>query len=498
MDYKIFKSGTDIRGVASEGVKGQAINLTNEAITGIANGFLLWCEKNSGKKANELKLAVGHDSRISADRINTVLKSVFVNAGATVYDCGLASTPSMFMAVLNLELDASIQITASHHPFNRNGLKFFSKKGGFESSDISFILEQAQNRKTVPLTDNGIVIESDHMQIYSKSLCDMIIKEVGSEKPLEGFKIVVDAGNGAGGFYASEVLGKLGADVSASQFLEPDGMFPNHVPNPEDKDAMESISRATVNAKADLGVIFDTDVDRSAAVDSDGKEINRNALIAIASIIALEGNKGGTIVTDSITSDGLKDFIQNDLSAVHNRFKRGYKNVINEAIRLNNEGINCPLAIETSGHAAMRENYFLDDGAYLITKIIILTAKLRKQGKTLQDLLSGLKEAVEEREVRFPILAQNFKEVGETVIAKLEEFAKEKCYKVADDSKEGIRISFDKDNGDGWLLLRLSVHDPIMPLNIESNSTGGVEIISNKLKEFFTLLDCNQLDTTSL
>ena len=99
-------------------------------------------------------------------------------------------------------------------------------------------------------------------------------------------------------------------------------------------------------------------------MDRHGKEINRNRLVALASAIALEGNEGGTIVTDSITSDGLKAYIETTLDGVHHRFKRGYKNVINEAIRLNQEGVNCPLAIETSGHAAMRENYFLDDGAY--------------------------------------------------------------------------------------------------------------------------------------
>ena len=65
-------------------------------------------------------------------------------------------------------------------------------------------------------------------------------------------------------------------------------------------------------------------------------------------------------MTDSITSDGLKTYIEQTLGGKHHRFKRGYKNVINEAVRLNNEGVNCPLAIETSGHAALRENYFLD------------------------------------------------------------------------------------------------------------------------------------------
>lgn len=118
------------------------------------------------------------------------------------------------------------------------------------------------------------------------------------------------AGNGAGGFYASQVLKPLGADVSGSQFLEPDGRFPNHIPNPENEDAMASVCSAVLEAKADLGIIFDTDVDRAGCVDAAGREINRNRLVALASAIVLEQYPGGTVVTDSITSDGLKVFIE--------------------------------------------------------------------------------------------------------------------------------------------------------------------------------------------
>ena len=106
-------------------------------------------------------------------------------------------------------------------------------------------------------------------------------------------------------------------------------------------------------------------------MDSEGNELNRNRLIALISAIVLKEHPGSTIVTDSITSDGLTEFIEQDLQGIHQRFKRGYKNVINEAIRLNQECQESWLAIETSGHGAMKENYFLDDGAYLVTKLVI-------------------------------------------------------------------------------------------------------------------------------
>ena len=486
--YKQFKSGTDIRGVASEGVEGQPVNLTDDVVARMADGFVLWLSKKVSKAPETLTISIGRDSRISGPHIVSICSERFKRCGANVLDCSLASTPSMFMTTVDLGCDGALQITASHHPFNRNGLKFFTREGGLEGSDIEEILEYAQNGESPAENSCGKIRKVDYMTDYAKGLCKKIKEEVNAEDydhPLKGFKIVVDAGNGAGGFYADKVLSVLGADTTGSRYLEPDGMFPNHIPNPEDATAMASICEAVKEANADLGVIFDTDVDRGGAVDSKGNEINRNRLVAVAAAIALEGNEGGTVVTDSITSSGLKEFIENTLGGQHYRYRRGYKNVIDKALELNAQGINCPLAIETSGHAAMKENYFLDDGAYLCTKIIIKAAQLRKEGKELDELTAALKEPVESKEVRFKILESDFRACGEKIINDLTAYAMaQNGWNVANDNREGIRVSFDKDNGDGWFLLRLSVHDPIMPLNIESDSVGGVDIIYNKLNEF--------------
>ncbi len=478
MDYMFLKSGTDVRGIASD-LGGKAVELTDEAVYDISAAFAVWCVNRLKKGANELCIAVGHDSRITADRISQQVKSALTNAGVTVLDCGLASTPAMFMTTVDLHTDAAIQITASHHPFDRNGLKFFIGTGGLEGSDISEILRIAESGEECVCENKGIVKPTDYMTDYASRLRDMIIREVGNgDKPLENYHIVVDAGNGVGGFYANEVLAPLGADISGSQFLESDGMFPNHIPNPENKEAIRSICDAVKKSNADFGVIFDTDVDRAGCVDGDGNEINRNRLIAISSYIALGGKKGGTIVTDSVTSDGLKKYIQKDLGGVHYRYRRGYKNVINKAIELCKQGIDCPLAIETSGHAALRENYFLDDGAYLATKIIIELAK----GIDIKALLSTMEMPAEEEEHRFNIKADYFKVYGERVIDELEQFVKKHDgYIIADDNREGIRVS----TQDGWFLLRLSVHDPVMPINFESNNVGGIQIMKNELREFF-------------
>lgn len=495
-----FKSGTDIRGVAVDAVKEEPLDLTDEVIFRMAAGFAKWLSEKTEKKGEELTVSVGHDSRISAERIKEQVVSALLKSGIKVLDCSLCSTPAMFMTTVDLKCDGAVQITASHHPFHRNGLKFFTRDGGLDGCDIEKILLFASLEENIFCEKRGKAEKVDYMSKYASNLREMIKKEVNAEnydKPLSGYKIVVDAGNGVGGFFANDVLLPLGADITGSQFLEPDGMFPNHIPNPENAEAMKAICSATVKNKADLGVIFDTDVDRAGCVASDGEEINRNRLVALSSIIALENNEGGTVVTDSVTSSGLKKFIENKLGGVHYRYKRGYRNVINKQIELNEKGINCPLAMETSGHAALRENYYLDDGAYLMTKIIIKLAQMGKEGKTLESLISDLEDPAEAKEFRFKIIPEDFKAYGEKVIEELEKFAaKENGWLVADDNREGIRVYFDKDNGDGWFLLRLSVHDPIMPLNIESDSVGGVKIIAEKLTLF--LREFDGLDISSI
>ena len=499
-NYQVLKSGSDIRGIAVDGVLGQEVWLTDEVAANIGYGFAYWLEeKTSPAHGTAYTVAVGHDSRISADRLTDALVKGLTEAGVNVKRCGLASTPAMFMTTVNFDCDAAVEITASHHPFNRNGFKFFTKAGGVEGADVADILTLAENAPKEPAPEKGTVTDTPYMNTYAEQLRDMICEGVNSDdyaRPLRDFRIAVDAGNGAGGFYATKVLEPLGADITGSQFLEPDGMFPNHVPNPEDQTAMEAISSSVVHNGCDLGIIFDTDVDRSACVDASGRAINRNALIALAAAIALEGNEGGTIVTDSVTSSGLKEFIETTLGGKHCRFKRGYRNVINEAKRLNlDECQNAPLAIETSGHAAMRENYFLDDGTYLATKIIIKAAQLKRDGKTLGDLIADLKEPVEEAEYRLKILPENFREIGEQVIDDLTHVISESDdYVVAPDNAEGIRAS--KPSVDGWFLLRLSVHDPVMPLNIESNTPGGVSNILRDLKAFFHVYEV--LDSSCL
>lgn len=207
-----------------------------------------------------------------------------------------------------------------------------------------------------------------------------------------------------------------------------------------------------------------------------------------------------------MTSDGLTSFIEKKLGGKHHRFKRGYKNVIDEAIRLNSIGEESHLAIETSGHGALKENHWLDDGAYLMVKLLNKLASARASGKgvgskVLTDLVEGLEEPAIAVELRLKInqnhpdlKGRSFREYGEAVLQHLgNSIASNPKLQKATVNYEGVRVS----GFGGWFLLRLSLHDPVLPLNIEAPSHEdavklGLEVAA-AVKEF-QALDTSALD----
>ena len=498
MNWMNLKSGSDVRGTAV----GEGTVLTPEIAAALGAAFVLKLSADKGMKPESVRIALGRDSRITGPSLLAAAAEGIARAGATAIDFGMCTTPAMFMSTITegFQPDGAVMITASHHPWNKNGLKFFTERGGLESEEIAGLLESARQIRTDNRTVAGSVISKSFLPVYMDQLESRIRSGLCSEeeKPLKGLHVVVDAGNGAGGFYA-DLMKRLGADTEGSQFLIPDGYFPNHIPNPENADAMLSLQQAVLRSGADLGVIFDADCDRAAVVDGDGKQINRNRLIALISAILLQDTPGLTIVTDSVTSSGLTSFIR-EHAGEHYRYKRGYRNVIDEAVRLNREeGKNCPLAIETSGHAALRENHFLDDGMYLVTVLIVQAMIMKKQGKHLGSLIADLKEPAESAEIRMNITDPDFRAAGQRAILEVTRRAEaDPAWHIAPDNREGIRISFDLggEKESGWFLLRLSVHDPVLPLNAESDIPGGVKEMLAELYD--ALRPCDGIDLAPL
>ncbi|MBR0156655.1 MAG: phosphomannomutase/phosphoglucomutase [Clostridia bacterium] len=511
IDYKKLQNGSDIRGVAIEIPGGKSVDLTEESVQNIGSAFALFAAERLAKKAGEIRIAIGRDSRLSGAQLTEWLISGITYAGAAAFDAGMASTPAMFMCCVNeLHFDAGIMVTASHLPMERNGMKFFlgapegsdEAIGGLEKADISAILKSAEEGGFIPAEKPGVSGKTDVMTPYIEGLKEKILAGIGAdpaEKPFAGMRIVVDAGNGAGGFFATRLLATLGADITGSRYLEPDGNFPNHQPNPENAAAMASICEAVTEANAQLGIIFDTDVDRAGAVlpsENGAIPLDRNRLIALMTAILVREYGPITAVTDSITSTGLAAFIEN-LGCRHHRFKRGYRNVINEAKRLMAEGENAIFAMETSGHGALAENYFLDDGAYIIVKILIEFVRAYRRGETLNSLIAALAEPAESSEVRMAVNTEAFADYTAEVLEKVKAYF-ENCegFTVVSPNYEGVRVGADAAHGDGWFLIRRSLHDPLMPTNLESNSEGGVKLLAAALMG--ALADFDKLETAGL
>lgn len=494
-DYSELKIGSDVMGVASDVLENE-VNLTDEAVFDIAAAFMPFLEKKLGKKVTELTVAVGHDNRTTAESIKEKVVEALVSSGVRVLDCGLSSTPAIFSTTQTLGTDGAIEITAGHHPADRNGFKLFTALGTIDSDDAAEILSAAAQGKRCEKAD-GSAEKTDFMSEYVKGLREGICHEAGvsdSDKPLDGLKIVVDASNGIGGFYA-DMLADLGADVSCSINLEPDGAFPNHAPDPESDLAIASVSDAVINSSADFGLCFNADADRVVLIDSDGVVLSGNRLIALVSTVVLENSVGSAVVTDSVTSRGVKAFIE-DLGGKQYRFKTGYKNVISEAIRLDGEGVSIGVAIDSMGHAAFKENLFYDDGTYLASKIIAKIASLKHQGKTIFDAVSELETPLDAKEFRIGIGVDEYDIYGELVVEGVERWceamAEADGYEIDKENLDGVRVGV----AGGWFMVKMSAHEPTLLFKVESDQKGGVKKILEKIAPFF--FNCRFLDCQAL
>ncbi|MFS8032935.1 putative phosphotransferase (phosphomutase) [Helianthus anomalus] len=513
---KRLQNGSDVRGVAVEGEPGRKVNLTPPAVEAIAESFGEWVidglVKERGRPSEDVRVSLGRDPRISGGLLSVAIFSGLGRAGCITYDMGLATTPACFMSTVlpPFSYDASIMMTASHLPYTRNGLKFFTKKGGLTSPEVEEICNKAALKYANRLTKVSTLLKTtptrvDFMSVYAKHLRDIIKERVNHphhyDTPLQGFQIIVNAGNGSGGFFTFDVLDKLGADTFGSLNLTPDGMFPNHIPNPEDKVAMSVTRTAVLETSADLGIVFDTDVDRSGVVDKEGNPINGDKLIALMAAIVLKEHPGSTIVTDARTSMALTRFIT-DRGGHHCLYRVGYRNVIDKGVQLNEDGVDAHLMMETSGHGALKENYFLDDGAYMVIKIIIELVRMKLEGSNegIGSLIKDLEEPLESVVLRMDILSEpkhakaQAVEIIETFKTYVQEgrlagweldacgdcWVSDGCLVDSNDTPAPVdaqmyraKVSNNENGQYGWLHIRQSIHNPNIAVNMQSSVLGG-------------------------
>ncbi|MBK5262767.1 MAG: hypothetical protein JJE17_09395 [Peptostreptococcaceae bacterium] len=292
-----------IEEVALSGIPGHPLTLTPLRGADIAKAFLLWLTENTCKDSKELTIAVGEDPRLSSRLLKVACFEALVPFGVTCFDCSLTSTPAIEAIVTgklalepySLKCDGAIMITSSKGEPHMNGFKLFGQNGLLEREDYANTLESSNTgealeklgepgfsgnfkmkygKKTYNTNDINLT------NIYSNYLCqiikDSICKNNPCEHPLSGLKVCVDASNGTGGFIATEVFALLGTDIADSQYLEPDGNFFNHPPDPDNNSAKHSVSMKTLAKGCDLGLLFDSDLSSFTAFDKLGFEIPKS------------------------------------------------------------------------------------------------------------------------------------------------------------------------------------------------------------------------------
>ena len=184
MNLSSLQNGSDIRGVAL----GEHPTLTPENADLLSRAFVVWLAKQT--KKSQVRVAVGMDSRLSGPALKQACLKALQDSGAFVIDCGMASTPAMFMTTVSphTKCDGAIMITASHLPSDRNGMKFFTTRGGLESSEIKQLIALAE--APLPHELQGSVSSCDFISLYAADLRQKIISETGCNQPLAGLNIM--------------------------------------------------------------------------------------------------------------------------------------------------------------------------------------------------------------------------------------------------------------------------------------------------------------------
>jgi phosphomannomutase len=299
----LIKSISGIRGTIG-GRPGQA--LTPMDIVSIAGAFGMWLQNSGANK----KLVIGRDARISGEMVNQLVVGSLISVGVEVIDLGLATTPTVEMAVTDMNAGGGIIITASHNPKNWNALKLLNGKGEFisdqDGKDILQLVED-KNYTYNEVDDLGSYSSDDnYLDKHIQHILDLKLVDIDAIKAAD-FSVAVDAVNSVGGFAIPRLLKALGVNKVREINCTPDGHFA-HNPEPLPENIVE-ISELVKNEQLDLGIIVDPDVDRLALVCNDGSPFGEEyTLVSVADYI-LQNTKGALVANLSSTM-ALKDIAE--------------------------------------------------------------------------------------------------------------------------------------------------------------------------------------------
>lgn len=409
------------------------------------------------------KVLVGYDDRESTPEVFEALAEGITDRGADVYKIGYATTPMVYYGTAKHGYKASVMITASHNPPEYNGLKISRENAlpvGYDSG-LKELEEMIENREIEPVS------KKKKGSILEHNIKDEYIEFQKSYLPdLSELDISIDISNGMTAIIADEILG----DQPHYIYNELDGTFPNHEANPLTAENREDLKDLLLENNSDIGLIFDGDGDRVMFLDENGEFISPDLIIALLAEYYISQGKGKNILCDIRTSWSVTEHIK-ELGGEYFLWKVGHAYA-----KLKLREIDGICGGELAGHYYYKDFFYCDSG--MLTALIVLNvaARLKKEGKTISELIAEFDKYASSGEVNFKI--DNKKEVME----RLKDYYLNKEEPNEFYDFDGYRLEYN----DWWFNVRPSNTEPYLRLVVEASTQ---ELLDQKLEEIEKVMD---------
>ena len=395
-------------------------------------------------------VVVGYDMRDSSPSLAAAFAEGVTGQGLDVVSIGLASTDLLYYASGTLGLPGAM-FTASHNPARYNGIKMCRAGATPIGQDTGLAAIRAAVEAGVPAgPGGGRVTERDLLADYAAYLRGLV--DLTGIRPL---KVVVDAGNGMGGYTVPAVLGDLGSIDLVPLYFELDGSFPNHEANPLDPANLVDLQKRVVVEGADLGLAFDGDADRCFAVDERGEPVSPSAITALVAVRELAKAPGSAVIHNLITSRAVPEIIE-EHGGRPVRTRVGHSFIKGEMARTG-----AVFGGEHSGHYYFRDFWRADTG--MLAALHVLAA-LGSQEGTLSELAREYDRYAASGEINSEVTDQAAR------VADIET-----AYKGRDgveiDHLDGLTVSA----ADWWFNVRASNTEPLLRLNVEAGYRQTME-----------------------
>ncbi len=402
---------------------------------------------------------VGRDVRTSSEEIFESLCNGITDSGADVYDIGLATTPMVYFSTVHFNVDASVQITASHNPAIYNGLKISRAKAVPVGSDSGLKeLEMMVNNDPVVISEQkGSIQKKDAKEPYLAFLKQYV-------PDTSGLNLSIDCSHGMANLLVKDLLG------SDHHYLYDhfDGTFPAHEPNPLEIENCEDLQNAVLQNKSDIGVIYDGDADRVMFLDENGRFLQPDYITAVLGYYYLRKEKGNVLV-DIRTSRSTTEYLTNLGATVH-VWKVGHA-----FAKTKLRDLRAIFGGELAGHYYFRDFYNCDSGFLASLLVLQVVAELKKQGRTIGEFIDTVIVYANSGEMNFKL-----EQKDEAMQALFDRYVtNDKPEKVMD--FDGYRIEFSS----WWFNVRKSNTEPYLRLVVEAKTK---EELQERTKELSTII----------